>query len=121
MLYEGYLRIDEYGCLCLGDGYDYLIDKIAENFSKGDLVSVRYFITDTKTLLEEAEATLLFKSLGGVIDEIDFVLEAYSEWTILEYNEDLIIGGHDMFKELQSYAEKNKYMMMIITHEPNNN
>jgi hypothetical protein len=107
---NGFISIDEYGCLCVGNSY--IIEKINEEFSTGDKVSVRYYITDTETSEEEAMEANIMRSIGASIDSLDFILEAYSEYTILEYNEKLKIGGHDLFAELCSY--EGKYLNLTI-------
>ena len=112
MIIKGKLSICVLDCLNCNDMY--LLDIIGEDFNKGDNVFVKYYITDKEVSEDEALDGLMLKTCGGNIDELDFVLDAYSEWTILEYNEELIIGGHDMFRELQEYAQDEKYMLMII-------
>jgi hypothetical protein len=49
---------------------------------------------------------------GGDIEELDFVLDAYSEYTIMDYSEELKIGGHDLFNELQN--SEGKFLLLII-------
>jgi len=108
--YSGFLNIDEYGCLTIGDNY--LIDLIDDDFKKGDKIFIRYYITDKEVTDEEAAKAHIIKTIGGEIDELDFILDAYSEYTILDYNEELKIGGHDLFDELCN--SDGKYLNLII-------
>lgn len=116
MDFKGILNVDEYGCLQCGG--DYLISEINNNFKKGDLIFVRYYISDKEITEDQAKEALILKTIGGNIDELDFVLEAYSEYTIMDYNESLKIGGHDLFQELQDCD--GKYLLLIIDSKENN-
>lgn len=109
-IYSGMLEIDCYGCLKCGDSY--LIDDMDYDFKQGDKVFVRYFLSDKEIIEDEATEALIFKTIGGNVDSLNFVLYAYSEYTILEYDEKAVIGGHDLFSELQD-AEGN-YLLLII-------
>lgn len=110
MVIKGKLDIDEYGCLLCGESY--IIETLNDNFKKGEKVFIRYFISDKEISEEEANSAFIIKSIGGDIEELDFVLDAYSEYTILDYNEELQIGGHNLFSELQDYD--GKYLILII-------
>ncbi len=110
MVYKGKLNIDEYGCLECGE--EYLIESVECDFKRGDNVFVRYFISDKEITLEQANTALITKTLGGNIDSLEFVLDAYSEWTIMDYNEELKIGGHDLFDEIEDY--EGQYLILII-------
>lgn len=109
-VYKGIIEIDDYGCLKYEEGY--LIEQINNDFKKGDKIFVRYFITDKETTEEEAVKSLVLKTIGGDIDNLDFVLDAYSEYTIIDYNEEFVIGGHDLLNELVS--NEGKYLILII-------
>lgn len=109
-IYKGLLEIDPYDCLCCGD--EYLLEKISDDIRKGDRVSVRYYISSKEIGEEDANKVLLINSFGGDVESISFVLEAYSEWTIEEYEEIFNVGGHDLYQELSSY--KGKYLLLII-------
>jgi hypothetical protein len=108
--YAGLLSINEYACLECGD--DHLIDQINDDFTAGDKVFVRYYLADKPITEEEATLALVLKTIGGNIDSLDFILEAYSEYTVEECNEEFIIGGHDLFQELQE--AEGKYLLLII-------
>ncbi|MFH2032195.1 MAG: hypothetical protein ABIJ40_16495 [Bacteroidota bacterium] len=110
MVYKGILNVDEYGCLECGS--QYLIEQINDNFNKGDKVFVRYYLADKEISEEQANEAQIMKTLGGNVDELDFILGAYSEYTICEYNEELKIGGHDLFREL--VGEEGKYLILVI-------
>ncbi len=110
MIYTGKLNIDDYGCLECGD--EYLIESIEDDFKKGEKVFIRYYIADKEITVEQANTALIIKTCGGDIEELDFELDAYSEYTILDYNEELKVGGHDLFNELQDYD--GKYLILII-------
>ncbi len=110
MIYKGILEIDEYGCLKCGDSY--LVEDVEADFEKGDKVFVRYFLSDKEITEEQAKDALILKTFGGDIEELDFVLEAYSEYTIMDYSEELKIGGHDLFNELQD--SEGKFLLLIM-------
>ena len=110
MIYTGKLNINEYGCLeC---GRDYLLESVECDFKKGDKVFVRYYLSDKEITLDQANTALIIKKCGGDIDELEFILDAYSEYTIMDYKEDLKVGGHDLFEELVDYD--GKYLILII-------
>jgi hypothetical protein len=108
--YAGILEEDEYSCLKCGNSY--LIEAINEDFNSGDMVFVRYFLLDKEVSLGQAETALIMKTIGGNIDKLNFVLDAYSEYTIEDYDETLIIGGHDLFDELQ--GEEGEFLILVI-------
>ncbi len=108
--YSGRLNIDDYGCLQCGETH--LIDDMNDDFKQGDKVFVRYFLADKEITEEEATEALILKTIGGNVDELNFVLDAYSEYTIMEYDEKAVIGGHDLLAELQ--GAEGKYLLLII-------
>jgi len=110
MIYTGKLNIDEYGCLECGDKY--LVEAVECDFKKGDKVFVRYYLSDKEITLEQANTALIIKTFGGDIEKLEFILEAYSEYTIVDYKEELKVGGHDLFDELECY--EGKYLILII-------
>lgn len=104
LIARGVLDIDEYGCLtCAGR---YLIELIQETFSVGDYVAVSYYITDLEVTQEQAMEMLILKTIGGDISRLEFVLDAYSEYTIMDLQEHLVVGGHDLFNELSGHRDK---------------
>ncbi len=109
-IYTGRLNIDSYGCLECGD--EYLVESIECDFKKGDKVFVKYHLSDKEITLEQANTALIIKTCGGDIDELDFILYAYSEYTIMDYKEELKIGGRDLFEELEDY--EGKYLILVI-------
>ena len=110
MIYTGKLNIDEYGCLECGG--EYLVESVECDFKKGDKVFVRYYLSDKEITLEQANTALIIKTCGGDIEELEFILDAYSEYTIMDYKEELKVGGHDLFDELEDY--EGKYLILII-------
>ncbi|NVN93957.1 MAG: hypothetical protein HXX18_01610 [Bacteroidetes bacterium] len=110
MIYEGLLNIDKYGCLRCGEKY--LISAIENDFKIGEKVFIRYYLTNKVVSLKEAKQALIVKTIGGDIDELDFILYAYSEYTIMEYNEELIIAGYNLFEEFSN--ANGKYLILII-------
>ena len=109
-IYSGFLKIDNYGCLTC-DG-SYLVESIENDFKQGDNVFIRYYITDKEVTEIQAGETLITKTFGGNLDELQFILDAYSEYTIMELEENLVIAGHDLFSELQNFEDK--YLTLII-------
>lgn len=109
-VYQGLIDTDKCGCLTCGNCT--LISQINDDFQAGQRVLVQYFIADKPITENEAIESLVLKSIGGDIDSLDFVLECYSCWTILDYNEELVIDGHDLFQELSD--SDGKYLLLII-------
>jgi len=116
IIYRGTLSIDEYGCLRiydLGNKNDfYLIEDIFINFKKGDKVFIRYYITNVEAKFKDIQKSQIHKLCGGEIEALNFILNAYSEVTIEDYDETLIVGGHDLFRELVSF--EGKYITLNI-------
>lgn len=112
MTFKGFLKTDEFGCLKCGDNY--LISAIDKNFKIDEKVFVSYYITEEMVSEEEAKQALIINTVGGNIEELDFILYAYSENTIMLYNEELIIEEHDLFEELSSSI--GKYLILQINH-----
>ncbi len=110
MIYTGKLNIDEYGCLKCDN--EYLVESVEYDFKKGDKVFVRYYLSDKEITLEQANTALIIKTCGGNIDALEFILDAYSEYTIMDYKEELKVGRHDLFEELRDY--EGKYLILII-------
>lgn len=110
MIYKGILEFDEYECLKCGNSY--LVEDVKTDFKKGDNVFVRYYVTDKEVTEEEAKEALILKTINGNVDELEFILDAYSEYTIMELEEHLVVGGHDLFNELQDY--EGKFLTLII-------
>lgn len=110
MIYKGILEIDDYTCLKCGDSY--LVEDVEADFKKGDNVFVRYYVTDKEVTEDEAKQALILKTIGGNVDELEFVLDAYSEFTIVQLEEHLVVGGHDLFNELQNC--EGKFLTLII-------
>lgn len=116
--YEGFIEFDSYGCMTLDtnklqpfedSGANELVEEIENDFKPGTKVFVNYFIGNEKMTLDQAQESLIRK-LSGDID-VKFNLDAYSEYTIVELDQDLRIGGHDLYKEL----EENQHKYAIIS------
>ena len=114
MIYKGFLNINEYGVLNLDS--EPLVELIESNFKINETISVRYYITDIECRLEDVNKALIFKTLGGDITQLYFNLDAYSEYTIMDLQQDLVIGGHNLFSELESYD--GRYLILIVERAP---
>ena len=110
MIYKGILNVDEYCCLQCGDIY--LIEDLQKIFKSGNTVFIRYYITDIEVTEEESKEALILKTIGGNLDDLSFILEAYSEYTIIDYEEILIVDGHDLYTELRTH--EGKFLTFII-------
>ncbi len=121
--YQGWLATCEYGFLSLSETKDEsygpsIANKIDEDWKTGERVSLRYYIADDKVTPEEAVRALVAKLYGGEMD-VKYVLEAYSEYTIEEWEENLRIGGHDLVEELKSHAGKFAVIVVEEASSPN--
>jgi hypothetical protein len=110
-IYKGILEIDGYGLLKCGNSY--LIEDVELDFKMGDNVFVSYYVTDKEVTEDEARKALIIKTIGGNIEELQFDLVAYSEWTIISLEEELKIGGHSLCDELRGY--EGKFITLIVT------
>lgn len=120
MKIEGFIEEDEYGCLCIlynieGKPYvrrEYIIENISNEFQIGDKIFITYYLSDKKITEEEAKEYLILSNAGAVITDLNFILDAYSEYTIVDYNETFIVDGHDLYSEL--YENQGKYLILNI-------
>ncbi len=111
----GKIEEDEYGLLCCdGDCIAEAVFKEGDQngFKVGDRVSVRYFITDRAATQEEVESAAIMITLGGPINKLNFVLDAFGEMTIEALEQDFVVGGHDLINELWSFI--GCYSVIII-------
>ena len=46
------------------------------------------------------------------MSQLEWVLDAYSEYSITEFKENLVIGGHDLVGELTNY--KGKFLLLVV-------
>jgi hypothetical protein len=108
-----------YGWLTVEDDYNdhetVMLDKepIAEvlDYISGEVVTVRYYISDKEATEEELQEDFLINTLYGNL-ETEYGAR-YSEYTgYLWTDDELNVGGHDLKEELESYA--GKYIFMII-------
>lgn len=81
-------------------------------------MSLRYYIADDNVTPEEAVRALVAKLYGGEMD-VKYVLEAYSQYTIEEWEENLRIGGHDLVEELKSHDGKFAVIVVEEASSPN--
>lgn len=106
--YQGWIGACPYGFLSLADNQadEYppsLADKITEDWETGEKVSLRYYIT--------AAEALIVKTFGGDLDA-EYLLDAYSEYTVLEWEEGLKIGGHSLIEELATFD--GNYAVIVV-------
>lgn len=77
----------------------------------GRSVTVRYWITSEQCTMEEAQTLTAMTALGLIDVEFE---HHYSEYTgYLWTDEKLVVGGHDLLRELQSGA--GKWLIMEVT------
>lgn len=121
--YQGWISTCEYGFLSLSEkhGEKYgpsLADMITQDWKTGDKVSLRYYVSDKPLTPDRATEALLAKLYGGDLDA-QYVLDAYSEHSIMKFEEGLKIGGHDLVTELDTHS--GKYALIIVEEpsEPN--
>ena len=98
-----------YSLLC--DDYP-LIEQIQSDFGVGSNIFLRYYITDKPVTLEEVMTAFVIRCVGGDITELSYKFDAYSEWTIIEEEEDFVVWGHDLVEELNTYI--GKFLTLII-------
>lgn len=109
-VYEGYIGKNEYGFLTVDDEVlsCNVVDDLKDIIDKD--VFIRYYITNKPHTEEKAKEKLIEK-ISGKLDA-EYELDAYSEWTVLEWKQELWIGDHDLMSELEKY--EGKYLVLII-------
>lgn len=115
-VYRGWLTTDKYGFTSItANGLRYSIAELVnEDWEEGTKVSVSYFISPVEVTLDRAKETLLYKVFGGGLDA-EYELSAYSEYTIEEWKENLVVGGHDIIKELHTFVDNEAYLVLVIS------
>lgn len=111
---QGWIDNDSYGTDVLKEDKDsYSGEAIASVFEEytGKEISVHYYITDKKVSEDEALEASVIKDLGGEV-KAEFILDAYSSWTVMDHKQEAVVGGHDLIEELSSYG--GKYCTLII-------
>jgi len=113
-VYEGFLSQDDFEFLSISKSENStthpLAALISNDWKNGDQVFLRYYITNKKITPDEVQEKHLSKILGNLT--VDYELEAYSEWTVLDWKEKLSVGSHNLIDELKSY--EGKYLVLII-------
>ena len=113
--YQGWLGECPYGFTSRTDtAREYpqsLAEKITEDWKTGEKVSLRYYITDAEVTLEQASEALIVKTFRGDLNA-DYFLAAYSEYTVMAWEEGLKIGGHSLIEELATFA--GKYALIVV-------
>lgn len=110
--FHGFIQEDEgYGTLTRVGG-EHIFEEIDDNFKRDEKVFIRYYISDKEITLEQAIEANILKTTGGNIDAIHFVLDAYSEYTVIELSEALTVDGHDIVNTLSN--NYGKYLILII-------
>lgn len=76
--------------------------------------NLRCWFSDTECTLEEAQMNFeSYMVTGNLITQGNYI--GYSEWTITGFEvENLIIGGHDLEKELKDHT--GQYIHLILTN-----
>jgi hypothetical protein len=113
----GWIDTDSYGSLVIKvDKHDHSGSPIAEVFEEytGKKIAVHYYITDETVTEDQALEASVRKDLGGDV-QAEFILDAYSSWTIMDFKQEAVVGGHDLIAELESYEDK--FCTLIIESE----
>jgi len=117
-IYKGFLQLEDHGdaddlIYIKGDDYP-ILEQIQDDIEEyGNLLSVRYFLSDKNEDINKLTENLI-KSISGSAD-IDYGSH-YSEYTgYLWTDQDLKIGGHDLADELYNNAQHDKWNFK--THE----
>lgn len=64
---------------------------------------------------DDAVRALIHKMFGGSSISVNYHLEAYSEYTIEEWEEGLRIGGHNLVDELYTFLAQ--YAVIVIEED----
>jgi hypothetical protein len=126
-VYSGWISLMHSGCgISIKDPkyLDSLVDEGCGSYALANIVridisefssnvSVRYFVSNKECTFKEAQEGFIHKLYGS----LDSSYEEYygTEWTGFMYaDERLVIGGHDLIKELISY--EGKYLNLEIIY-----
>lgn len=109
----------EYPTIKLKDATGYKTDlllrleEITDSFGKE--ISVRYWITDKCVSWEEAQEGANRTLMGDCVTDLSCDQFMYSEMTPgVDYESEMIIGGHDLYKELTSYRGKHVWFLIQV-------
>lgn len=81
------------------------------DYMSGKIVTVRYYISDKEATEEELQEDFLINTLYGNLESEYGAV--YNETTgYLWTDDELIVGGHNLRSELESYI--NKYLYLIV-------
>jgi hypothetical protein len=116
-VYRGWVERCPYGFLALSPTLEEeypraLAQRIGKDWETGEKVSLRYYISNNEMTEEEAIRALIHKMFGGASIHVNYHLEAYSEYTIEEWEEGLNIGGHNLVDELYTFL--GQYAVVVI-------
>jgi hypothetical protein len=116
-IYKGYLRKNEckYTLRLERDNYEVeLVEKIEEDIKLyGNYLSVRYYISDKETSVDDIKEQWILKVMG--ISKCEYWDRYGSEWTgYMWTDEELNVGGHNLLEELKSYIDK--YIVLEIDY-----
>lgn len=102
------------------DGYKRLLTGQLREFTLnyGKMINVRYYYsTDPIKDLTHAQQIVMHKLYGGFSADFTASQEGYSDVTQwMEYTTELKVGGHDLFKELESF--EGFYVLIEIDDAP---
>lgn len=108
----GKIEIDIYGLLTIDDKSLTQILQDELNFKNGDTIFLRFFVSKTKKTINESLEFILKLQVGGIIENLEYDLDAYSEYTILGMTDELVLGGHNLIDILKLYEDY--YIILYI-------
>ena len=83
--------------------------------SHGDFLSIRYWVSDKEQPLEEVQEEFLMELMGAANADYG---HHYSELTgYLWTDEELMVGGHDLLKELKSHKDRFLHLEITFSQE----
>lgn len=117
-VYKGKIRIGTYypndEALFVGEDSEPFIELWKYDFANRQQVSVRYWISESNKTLEQLQENQLLSISGA--SEADYG-DRYSDITgYLWTDQDLKIGGHDLFNELIGHVGKYLYMEVVYNN-----
>lgn len=120
-IYKGKLEQGDHGdsmdVLFIEGASDPLLEMLQDDIERyGSYLTVRYFVMDRDIPVSEIEECYFMQLIGAGRSEFQ---PCYSEVTGYLYtNEELIVGGHDLLKELESSVGKYILIEVKFDREP---
>lgn len=98
------------------DGRGYLSEIIKDHIEDyGRYLTVRYWVANENLEPEKMKMAFIRKAMG--LEEVDYGICSSETTGYLWTTDDIVVGGHDIKRELESYLGKYLYMEIEFNKE----